>query len=131
MARKNRSTNSKKSQIKKSYSPRRVDLSNTRRSLHRVPIKPQLTEIQDGRFYSPLKKELRPLLDIMGSPAQIKAIPLLKKYSPQALFQVDNSALLCARRAIRKEVIFSLGRGGSKVKKPKYQTNSKINCRRK
>lgn len=133
MARKNRTTNSKKSTQNRS---RRGNLSTASRRLHRDPPhkalpRVPLNQIQDDRFFSPLKKELRPLLNIMGSPVEVKAIPLLRKYSPHALFQIDMSALLCARRAIRKEVLFSKGRGGSKVKKPSYNEKSKLNCRRK
>lgn len=111
---------------------RRGDLSTARRQtqkprLHSYP-KPPPPIIQDGRFYSPLKKELRPLLDVQGLPAQIKAIPLLKKYSPTALFKADRRSLLCARRKIRKEVIFAKGRGGRKNSKPRFNHNSKIGC---
>ena len=35
---------------------------------------------------------------------------------------------VCARRAIRREVIFASGRGGSRVARPRFTSQSKVKC---
>lgn len=53
-------------------------------------------------------------------------------YSQQFINQYhDNEikrAKICARRKIRREVLFASGKGGSKVRPPKYKQQSTVQC---
>ncbi|AXH73757.1 MAG: hypothetical protein [Microviridae sp.] len=75
-----------------------------RTSKRRKPIEPERSDqvsskkINFGSFHSPIDINLKP-----------------KDY-------------ICAKRQIRREIIHALGYGGRKVRKPKYNNQSKIKC---
>lgn len=115
---KNSSSHNRKFQARRDTYP---DI--TSRRLHSRSF--YMDEIQDLRV-SPHNSVFTPLLDLSGAPAPIK-----RRVAPnfQLISEIPKRALLCARRKIRKEVLFASGKGGSKVKPPKFNRNSDLRCK--
>jgi len=92
-----------------------------------------------------MDRRVRPFTDPRIRSPQIavsaRAIKTTQKYiNPTHVGNVPNiyktlprEAVVCVRRQQRKEVIFAIGKGGSRRNPKKYRTNAdtKIQCRRK
>ncbi|AZL82714.1 hypothetical protein [Apis mellifera associated microvirus 37] len=130
MARRGRSKSSRtKSSRRRAYHPpaslprlhRRYDFAPTpsfdtlypSRPLRRPPVQ---------RFVFPAR--------VLTSPARrVASVP--NRYIPKLSVPVPRITirdLVCAKRAIRREVLFASGKGGSKVARPKFTSVSKIKC---
>lgn len=125
MAKKRKSNSSKLNQ-RKSMAVRDNYSYITKLRLHRLPLlSTRLRVIQDLRTSHPLSVS-RPLLSTRGDIVRPRP-RVLKNFN--VINNLPKEALVCARRKIRKEVIFASGRGGSKVRPPRHNFNSKLWCK--
>lgn len=122
--------------------PRRVPHTNTRPVLHRrrLPSVPTLST-----HYSPLPNWHPPFRDARIWPRNPRLVitfsgpaatlrpartPFRTVYpSSQVRVATPKRAFLCARRQIRREVLFAHGRGGRGNRPPRYNQQSKVICR--
>ncbi len=109
----------KKPSIKKSV---RVITNNARRPA-------RLHMIQDNRLFSPTPLVQREIRRINITPVIVKSRPNIRKRGTSAFLSIPRSAIICARRKIRKEVIFAKNKGGSGNRRPKFNENSQLHCR--
>lgn len=100
----------------------RVVTNNTRRISRLQPI-------QDNRLFQPLTIVERPVMTIYSKPAKVYNNPNIRKRGSSLFTNIPKSALICARRKIRKEVIFAKNKNGSGNKKPRHNENSKLYCK--
>lgn len=91
----------------------------------------RLTAIEDRRTFSPGRvtspRTPRQVARMSMHPARQASGRKVEVYS----FDLPRSVAICARRAIRKQVIHAKGVAGSKVRRPKRNAFSSISCRRK
>lgn len=104
--------------------------------LHRPVISP-LMVIEDRRILKPINRLLQSSLRNLSA-APISHTKSHYKaprpfYMPRSFDSLPRDAVICARRKIRKEVIFALGSGGRRGSKKPYRrsSTSNIHCRRK
>lgn len=95
-------------------------------------VRSTLTEVEDGRMFSPA-----PLLEVPRTTGTRRARvvvpsatgPKARRASLSALsFDVPQSVILCVRRKARRQVLFAKGKGGGRHKRPRRNPNSKIWC---
>lgn len=94
---------------------------------------PLLLQIEDRRSFLPYRPTFK---NLMAEPIRPRIRPqrsARRSYMPRMLSQFPREAVVCARRKIRKEVIFATGSGGMRGNKPRYNrsSTSEIICRRK
>ena len=100
----------------------RVVNNNTRRSTRLQPI-------LDNRLFQPLPLNSRPIKTVHGLETNIVNKPSIRKRGSSAFAYIPRSAIICARRKIRKEVIFAKNKQGSGNSRPRYNENSKLYCK--
>lgn len=90
-------------------------------------------EVEDRREFNPLG-DLAPSMTVFSTPVRFKASeknqkPFSYPASP-VVFDDFRNALVCARRARRREVIFASGFGGARGRRGRYRRNfnSNISC---
>lgn len=76
--------------------------------------------VATGRTPPPNRYQLSPTSFFQGG-SLVSSVP---KTTPNRMAR----AFVCARRKIRREVIFASGKGGKKISAPKYNNQSKIKC---
>lgn len=119
------------SKIRRNNRGKRVPNINARPRLLPRSIKVSLSSLSDHRI--PSFRGLAPNpINVFGSPARV--IPRVNKTSVSRFAHVVDTivdGVVCARRKIRKEVIFASGRGGSRGRKGRYHRSlhSNIHCR--
>ncbi|UDN67815.1 hypothetical protein [robinz microvirus RP_133] len=93
-----------------------------------------LSDIEDRRSWHPDDiPTYRPAIRISGAPARLESrsdpARYLRATVPHAIgFQIPHKVLVCAKRKVRRRVIFASGRGGSRVRKPKRNVYSDVRC---
>lgn len=132
MARKGKNNNSKNRTGRGSYYP------TARTPLHRsLPIIKPIT-MPTIQQWNPPQRDHRRVpnqrkihVNFSGTPVTFRPAPnKMAKYYPSSLLQpvVPKRAFICARRTIRKEVIFATGRNGRNKNKPRFTPKSQIRC---
>lgn len=89
--------------------------------------RPRTSLLDDNRRFHPAKTR-RTLNDLLGM--RVKLRPRINR-NLDVSFHAPRRAIICARRAIRREVMFATnksGRGGQR--KPRRNSRSYIKCRR-
>lgn len=141
MARKKRTASSR------NHSPARRDalvITNQRLPRPKIIRKLLLTQLRDDSRRSHPNVALKRQRDIFGRTIRrlpIVGLPVMgnpprsrpnRRYDPLRInFALPKTAVVCARRQIRKEVMFAIkkaGRGGQK--RPRRNANSNTLCRR-
>lgn len=84
--------------------------------------------VEDNRFSSPLPLAYRPLHNLQEVPIAIKFVPNRNLKKPLAIV-APKSAILCARRKVRKEVLFAIGKQGRGNRRGRFNENSKVRCK--
>lgn len=87
-----------------------------------------LADISDSRRWKPPRvRSLVPPRTVRGRVAKIKPRFLPSRLT--AVFSLPRDAIICARRKIRKQVLFAKGKGGANHKRRhKYTKDSQFRC---
>lgn len=127
---------SKKRSYKKTP-PKRDFKPIANRRLLKAPRLPVLRPIEDFRRNSfPLTRaRAYNLITIRPTKPSVRPYKSLYPRVPalsRLAHVLPKEAVVCVRRAQRREVLFALGRGGSRSKQGRHRTNetSKIHCRK-
>lgn len=86
----------------------------------------RLTAIEDRRTFSPGRVTV-PRTPRQAARMSMQPSGKVEVYS----FNLPKSVAICARRAIRKQVIHAKGVAGKSVRKPRRNAFSSISCKRK
>jgi len=128
MARRSRRNNSTKTPAR----ARRGFTQTTRTPLHRpFPIHHSSIQWVEEPIYQRPRRQVKAFTKVNKPPSRL--LPP-NPYSPlfsapsRVTPRVSLDPFICARRAIRREIMFALGRGGSKVSRPKFTSKSKVKC---
>lgn len=113
--------------------PRRRNPSPTKRPrLHRVDdITPFITPvIRQLSVHRQVKRQLPSRLIQRFAAPELPTRNSFSRYldPSRILPNLPIKDIICAKRAIRREVLFASGKGGSRVSKPKFTPNSRIRC---
>lgn len=121
----------------------RVSYHSNARSLHRLLPPRPLLQIQPRKLSNPLPdwhppyrdaRRLRPVdrthSTFSGTQSSFKPFKQIQSVYPSSLLQIQapKRSFTCARRTIRREVLFARGRAGSGNRKPHYTQRSKVRC---
>jgi len=127
---------SKKRQSKK-HPPKRGLATTTNRRLLKAPRLPVLTTISDFRQTSFPLTRARAYVLLNSLPVKPLSTPYKNLYPRvEPLHRIapnlPKNAVVCVRRAVRREVLFATGRGGSRKKQRPHRRNetSNIHCRK-
>lgn len=105
------------------HTPMRGVTNTARRStrLHAV--------IEDNRLFHPIPRAIRPIVSVTAKPLSIRTRPNAKSLARPVQMRIPRHAMVCARRRIRKEVIFASGNQGRGNRRPKFNENSTLICK--
>lgn len=104
--------------------------SATRRSLHLPSYRPTVHPVALPHLpFSDrqVKKRLRNYHVRSPSPSSLPRVDITRFYNPSRP-RLRPEHFVCARREIRREVIFASGRAGSRVSRPVFNSQSKVKC---
>lgn len=72
---------------------------------------------------------VRPYKHPDNNPEPYKGDNFKSKMTSTLAVEINRDAKTCTRRKERKEVLFSQGRGGSRVSRPNFTQKSKLRCK--
>lgn len=90
----------------------------------------EFSEIEDHRTWQPTGRKARQVASLSSRPAKVVTPPPVSMFSPivQA-FKYPRHVVTCAKRKVRKEILFALGHGGHGSRSPKRRNpRSGVRC---
>lgn len=127
---------SKKRSLKK-HPPKRDFQPIANRRLLKVPRLPVLRQVEDFRRNSFPLTRARAYSLVTFHPTKPQSVPFKNLYPRVAPLNrmahvLPKQAIVCVRRATRREVLFATGRGGSRSPQRRHRRSetSKIHCRK-